>query len=40
MLRSIADQQKNPQNYSNAVLKKLDKKIKYLQEIKIIPVAR
>lgn len=40
MLRSVADQQRNPQNYSNAVLKKLDKKVKYLQEMQMIPIKK
>lgn len=40
LLKSIADQQKNPQNYSMAVLKKLEKKVKYLEKIQMIPITK
>jgi len=38
--QSVRDQLKNPQNYNNAVIKKLNKKVKYLEKIKMIPITR
>lgn len=38
--RSVTDQLINPQNYNIAVIKKLNKKAKYLQKIKMIQIKK